>query len=64
MRDVRTITTRETYALLEFAGDVGGNYELLYVLGFLCARVFVRFNFLALIANRMYIWKPPRSKSN
>jgi hypothetical protein len=59
VKDVRTITTRETYALLEFSGDIGGTFEFLFVLGFLLTKGFISFNFHALIANRMYIWKSP-----
>jgi len=59
VKDVRTITTRETYALLEFSGDIGGTFEFVFVIGFLLTKGFISFNFLALIANRMYIWKSP-----
>jgi hypothetical protein len=44
---------------LEFGGEIGGNFEFIKVTGFLIARGLVTFNFLALIANRMYVWKPP-----
>ena len=59
VKESQKVTHRQTYGLLEFGGEIGGNFEFIKVTGFLIARGLVTFNFLALIANRMYIWKPP-----
>jgi hypothetical protein len=59
VKETRRVTHRQTYGLLEFGGEIGGNFEFIKVTGFLIAKVLVTFNFLALIANRMYIWEPP-----
>jgi hypothetical protein len=59
VKESRSITSRKTYGLLEFWGEIGGNFELIWLIGFLTAKGFVTFNFLALTANRMYIWKAP-----
>jgi hypothetical protein len=64
VRETRYLTYRTTYGLLEFGGDVGGNFEFIKLTGFLIARCLITFNFLALIANRMYIWKAPTFGKN
>jgi hypothetical protein len=39
---------------LEFAGDVGGAYEFLYLAFYMLTKYFVEYNFLAIAALRMY----------
>ena len=51
------MTERETYALLDYAGDVGGTIDFIYLIGFLIAKGLFGYKFLSLIANRMYIWE-------
>ena len=59
VKESRSIKSRKTYGLLEFGAEIGGNFELIWLIGSLIVRGFVTFNFLALTANRMYIWKAP-----
>ena len=56
VRETSHITNRETYALLEFAGDVGGAFEFVYTIGYLLSKSMLTYKYLALIANRMYVW--------
>ena len=54
MDDRSSKTQRDTYSLLEFAGDVGGAYEFLYLTFYVITKYFLEYNFLALAALRMY----------
>lgn len=61
--DVIEYTYRETYGLLGFFADIGGFYQCLRLIGFLVVRSMINYNFLSLIANRMYIWENPDKKA-
>ena len=43
---------------MEFAGDIGGIFEFVYVIGILLTKGLTTYKYLALIANRMYLWTP------
>lgn len=60
--EVVKFTYRETYSFLNFFVDIGGFFICMKLFGFLFMRPIVRYNFLSLITNRMYIWENQKLK--
>ena len=59
--NVKIITTRETYDLLEWLGDVGGFQGIIYTFFGLLFSRFSAMKLDSLLANRFYKWSPPDS---
>ena len=55
---MRKIIYRKTYSLIELVSEVGGVFKGMTVVCKIVTFLFVRYEFLTLFANRMYIWSP------
>ena len=55
------VTSRETYSLLEYFGDIGGLYEFLRLIVGLFVSSFGSLNLKAFVANKLYSWLSPES---
>ena len=52
------VIRRKCYNLIELVSDVGGAAKGLHIMCNVLTLLFVRYEFLTLFANRMYIWSP------
>jgi len=55
--DIIKVTSRETYSLLEFLGDIGGLAEFVFIFISFFAKRFGQMNLQAFLANKMYSWE-------
>ena len=57
--DTVKVTSRETYSILPYFGDIGGLYEFLSIFVGLIVSTFSGINLKAFVANKLYSWMSP-----